>query len=65
MRGRTRSSLHHHTGTNHDPVDHDLTIGRYYLHTAERRIRHTLADLWDNDDVMTTQAADDLFSINY
>jgi hypothetical protein len=30
---------------------------RYYLRTAERRIRKALADLWDNDDELTTQTA--------
>jgi alkylation response protein AidB-like acyl-CoA dehydrogenase len=37
-----------------------LTIGRYYLTTAGRRIRRNLADLWDNDDDATTEAADTL-----
>ena len=36
----------------------DLLIGRYYLRIADRRIRRSLADLWDNDDALTTQAAD-------
>ena len=31
-----------------------LKLGRYYLHTAARRIRRNLADLWDNDDDDTT-----------
>jgi alkylation response protein AidB-like acyl-CoA dehydrogenase len=35
-----------------------LVTGRYYLRTAERRIRRNLADLWDNDDEATTEAAD-------
>ena len=35
----------------------DLSIGRYYLQTAGRRIRRTLADLWDNDDEQTTRVA--------
>jgi alkylation response protein AidB-like acyl-CoA dehydrogenase len=34
-----------------------LATGRYYLRTAERRIRRHLADLWDNDDEATTSAA--------
>lgn len=35
----------------------ELTTGRYYLTTARRRIRHKLADLWDNDDDATTELA--------
>ncbi|HTQ39710.1 MAG TPA: acyl-CoA dehydrogenase family protein [Pirellulales bacterium] len=35
----------------------DLIAGRYYLRSAERRIRRALADLWDNDDALATQAA--------
>jgi hypothetical protein len=27
-----------------------LEVGRYYLRTADRRIRKNFADLWDNDD---------------
>ncbi len=40
----------------------DLIAGRYYLRTAERRIRANLAALWDNDDGETTAAADLLLS---
>lgn len=36
----------------------DLTIARYYLRTADRRIRRNLADLWSNDDAQTTEVAD-------
>jgi acyl-CoA dehydrogenase family member 9 len=43
-------------------LDRDLTTGRYYLRSAERRIHRALADLWDNDDELTTQAADAAFS---
>jgi alkylation response protein AidB-like acyl-CoA dehydrogenase len=39
-------------------LDRDLMAGRYYLRSAERRIHRVLADLWDNDDELTTQAAD-------
>jgi hypothetical protein len=39
-------------------VERDLTTGRYYLRSAERRIHRALADLWDNDDELTTRAAD-------
>jgi acyl-CoA dehydrogenase family member 9 len=47
------------TTGNGDPrqKDRDLIAGRYYLLSAERRIRKALADLWDNDDALTTQAA--------
>lgn len=37
-----------------------LRVGRYYLRTAARRIRRSLADLWDNDDEATTHVADAL-----
>jgi len=45
---------------NGDPrqTERDLIGGRYYLKSADRRIRWALADLWDNDDALTTQAAD-------
>lgn len=35
----------------------ELKLGRYYLQTAGRRIRRSLADLWDNDDDATTRVA--------
>jgi alkylation response protein AidB-like acyl-CoA dehydrogenase len=35
----------------------DLSLGRFYLRTASRRIRHNLAALWDNDDAHTTTTA--------
>jgi acyl-CoA dehydrogenase family member 9 len=38
-------------------LQRDLIAGRYYLRSAERRIRKALTDLWDNDDALTTQAA--------
>ncbi|MBX7073471.1 MAG: acyl-CoA dehydrogenase family protein [Pirellulales bacterium] len=37
-----------------------LELGRYYLKTAERRIRRHLADMWDNDDEDTTRIANRL-----
>jgi hypothetical protein len=40
-----------------DEPARDQQIGRYYLQTAGRRIRKSLADLWDNDDEETTRAA--------
>ncbi len=49
--------LFHHNGEVVDSKP-SLTMGRYYLRTAERRIRRNLAELWDNDDAMTTTAAD-------
>jgi alkylation response protein AidB-like acyl-CoA dehydrogenase len=35
----------------------DLESGRYYLLTAARRIRRSLAELWNNDDQATTALA--------
>jgi alkylation response protein AidB-like acyl-CoA dehydrogenase len=40
-----------------DELARDQQIGRYYLQTAGRRIRKSLADLWDNDDEETTRVA--------
>jgi hypothetical protein len=34
-----------------------VQVGRYYLRSAERRIRAQLAALWDNDDQLTTETA--------
>jgi len=50
--------------SNGEATDHkpSLIAGRYYLRTAERRIRQRLADLWDNDDAATTEAANALFT---
>jgi alkylation response protein AidB-like acyl-CoA dehydrogenase len=39
-------------------VNRDLTAGRYFLRLANRRIRQNLAALNDNDDDLTTAAAD-------
>lgn len=36
----------------------ELATARYYLRTAERRIRRNLKDLWDNDDEETTRLAE-------
>jgi hypothetical protein len=49
-----------HSGGNGDDrsVQRDLITGRYYLRCAERRIRRALANMWDNDDELTTQVAD-------
>jgi alkylation response protein AidB-like acyl-CoA dehydrogenase len=38
----------------------DLATGRYYLATAERRIRQALRDLWNNDDDRTNNLANRL-----
>ena len=35
----------------------DLETGRYYLRTAARRIRRSLAEMWNNDDQATTSLA--------
>jgi hypothetical protein len=37
-----------------------LITGRYFLKTADRRIRRTLRDLWDHDDAATTDLANRL-----
>lgn len=49
---------HAHAGPSDGEREKSLAIGRYYLKTAERRIRKNLADLWDNDDEATTKTAD-------
>jgi alkylation response protein AidB-like acyl-CoA dehydrogenase len=45
----------------HAPVAADrrklISTGRYYLQTAERRIRRSLDELWSNDDDATTRIA--------
>lgn len=46
-------NAHDHNGA----LRRDLETGRYYLLTARRRIRSTLAALWDNDDDATTAQA--------
>ena len=48
------SAAHNGEATDSNP---SLVIGRYYLHAASRRIRRSLAELWDNDDSETSQAA--------
>ncbi len=40
----------------------ELATGRYYLKTAERRIRSNLKSLWDNDDEETNQMANKLLA---
>jgi hypothetical protein len=42
--------------------DCQIAAGRYYLSTADRRIRRNLADLWDNDDAATTAMANQLLT---
>jgi alkylation response protein AidB-like acyl-CoA dehydrogenase len=49
----------HDSAAEHELQRH-LTAGRYYLHSANQRIRRALADLWDNDDDLTTETADSL-----
>ena len=46
-------------GGNHRPAedDPDVIAGRYFLKIADRRIRHNLAALHDNDDEETTKTA--------
>src|SRR5262249_7092120 len=47
------------TGGNHQPMeDHpDIIAGRYFLKLADRRVRHNLAELHDNDDSETPRTA--------
>ena len=46
-------------GGNHRPAEDsaDVIAGRYFLKLADRRIRHNLAALHDNDDEETTKTA--------
>jgi hypothetical protein len=53
---RLDAMLRHHHGDGSELVL-DLETGRYYLKTAARRIRRSLADLWSNDDGATTALA--------
>jgi alkylation response protein AidB-like acyl-CoA dehydrogenase len=46
---------HGHNG--HAEIQADLLAGRYFLATAERRIRTNLAAVWDNDDALATATA--------
>ncbi|MCI0360244.1 MAG: acyl-CoA dehydrogenase family protein [Planctomycetaceae bacterium] len=52
---------------NHHGEEADLRMqletGRYYLTTAERRVRRALADLWDNDDAATTSLANRMLKV--
>lgn len=48
--------------SNGSSPDSFLIAGRYYLKTAERRMRQNLLALWDNDDAETTKAADSLLA---
>jgi acyl-CoA dehydrogenase family protein 9 len=41
-----------------EQIEREVQAGRYFLTLAQRRIKHNLAALWDNDDAMTTQTAD-------
>jgi hypothetical protein len=52
----------HSNGKQHHVGENDLFAGGYYLRTAQRRIHRALADLWDNDDAFTTEAADHLLA---
>jgi alkylation response protein AidB-like acyl-CoA dehydrogenase len=46
-------------GDSSDPaVEPDLQAGRYFLTLANRRVKQSLAALWDNDDAETTRTAD-------
>jgi alkylation response protein AidB-like acyl-CoA dehydrogenase len=50
-------SLLTHANGNPAELNRDVTVGRYYLKLSDRRIRQCLAALNNNDDVMTTEAA--------
>ena len=39
-------------------LEDEKTVSRFYIHTALRRVRGWLRDLWDNDDQATTEIAD-------
>jgi alkylation response protein AidB-like acyl-CoA dehydrogenase len=57
----TLSRLDHLLTTGPDPAadgHQDPAAGRYFLHLTDRRIRHNLAALYDNDDESCTRAAD-------
>ncbi len=47
-----------HTNGHADNLERDVQAGRYFLTIADRRIRQSLAALWDNDDAATTRTAD-------
>jgi alkylation response protein AidB-like acyl-CoA dehydrogenase len=50
-------SLLAHGNGNAAELNREVAAGRYFLHLADRRIRHSLAALWDNDDAQTTSTA--------
>jgi acyl-CoA dehydrogenase family protein 9 len=59
------SRLDHLLRTHHVPEAErrlSLETGRYYLKTAQRRMRRNLKDLWDNDDEETTLLANRLLA---
>jgi hypothetical protein len=43
-------------------MERDTKVGLYYLRLANRRVRHCLAALQDNDDADTTTTADAILS---
>jgi len=55
---RRLESLLAHAHDGNGSLRSDLITGRYFLRTADRRVRANLAALWDNDDRATTEAAD-------
>jgi len=59
--GCTLSRLDHMLSSgNGDPTKtrSDVLAGQYFLRLASRRVRQSLAALTDNDDALTTAAAD-------
>ncbi|MDZ4817826.1 MAG: acyl-CoA dehydrogenase family protein [Planctomycetota bacterium] len=56
-------AVHHSSQTNGHNTSHvdsksSLALGRYFLQSADRRVRRRLAELWDNIDDATTAVAD-------
>lgn len=47
-----------HLLTHNEGTAPEIQAGRYFLTIANRRIKQSLAGLWDNDDDMTTRTAD-------
>lgn len=54
---RLDAAIHHEGNGDDRQIKRDLIAGRYYLRSAERRINQALANLWSNDDDLTTEAA--------
>jgi len=55
---RRLDALLRNSHNNQKQQRHELATARYYLRTAERRMRANLKALWDNDDEATSALAD-------